>query len=91
MSEPNRSIPQRELRNDISKVLREVSEGNTIRVTVDGRPVADLVPVVDRRTAVPWADIVRMVEETPVDARYARDAAIDDPISGDDPWQPRER
>ncbi|MGZ5213636.1 MAG: type II toxin-antitoxin system Phd/YefM family antitoxin, partial [Actinomycetota bacterium] len=49
MSEPDRTIPQRELRNHIGKVLREVEEeSRTIRVTVDGRPVADLVPVSHR-------------------------------------------
>lgn len=42
-----REIPQRELRNDISRVLREVEAGERLRITVDGRPVADLVPLAD--------------------------------------------
>jgi prevent-host-death family protein len=36
-----KTIPQRELRNLISRVLREVEAGERIRITVDGRPVAD--------------------------------------------------
>ncbi|MGV9668693.1 type II toxin-antitoxin system Phd/YefM family antitoxin [Nocardia niigatensis] len=37
-------IPQRELRNDASRVLREVRAGRSYTITVDGTPVADLVP-----------------------------------------------
>jgi prevent-host-death family protein len=90
MSEPDRTIPQRELRNHIGKVLREVEEeGKTIRVTVDGRPVADLVPVSQRRTAVPWSELMRIIRETPVDAGFAKDSRIEEEISDDDPWEPR--
>ncbi|MHB1836168.1 MAG: type II toxin-antitoxin system Phd/YefM family antitoxin [Solirubrobacteraceae bacterium] len=39
-----RSIPQRELRNDIARVLREVAAGDELTVTVRGRPVAELRP-----------------------------------------------
>jgi prevent-host-death family protein len=38
-------IPQRELRNDVSAVLRRVTAGERLRVTVAGRDAADLVPV----------------------------------------------
>jgi prevent-host-death family protein len=40
-------IPQRELRNDVSAVLRRVMAGEQLRVTVAGRDAADLVPVED--------------------------------------------
>jgi prevent-host-death family protein len=40
-------IPQRELRNDVSAVLRRVMAGEQLRVTVAGRDAADLVPVDD--------------------------------------------
>ena len=89
MSEPDRTIPQRELRNHIGKVLREVQEGKTIRVTIDGRPVADLVPVSQRRTAVPWSELMRIIQETPVDPGFAKDAKIEEEISDEDPWDPR--
>lgn len=38
-------IPQRELRNDVSRVLRRVMAGERLRVTVAGRDAADLVPI----------------------------------------------
>ena len=38
-------IPQRELRNDVSGVLRRVMRGERLRVTVAGRDAADLVPI----------------------------------------------
>jgi prevent-host-death family protein len=40
-------IPQRELRNDVSAVLRRVMAGEQLRVTVAGRDAADLVPIED--------------------------------------------
>lgn len=53
-------IPQRELRNDASRVLREVRAGRSYTITVDGTPVADLVPHrnLRRRAAVPLAEAV---------------------------------
>ncbi len=38
-------IPQKQLRNDVGKVLRRVEAGETLTVTVAGRPVAELRPV----------------------------------------------
>jgi len=46
-------IPQRELRNDVSAVLRRVMAGEPLRVTVAGRDAADLVPIDD---APSWTD-----------------------------------
>ena len=43
------SIPQRELRNQVSEVLRRVEAGETLMVTVAGRPVAELSPAARRR------------------------------------------
>ncbi|MFC9661494.1 type II toxin-antitoxin system Phd/YefM family antitoxin [Nocardia sp. NPDC127606] len=53
-------IPQRELRNDASRVLREVRSGQSYTITVDGTPVADLVPHrnAHRRAAVPRAEVI---------------------------------
>ncbi|MCL2482796.1 MAG: type II toxin-antitoxin system prevent-host-death family antitoxin [Propionibacteriaceae bacterium] len=44
-------IAQKELRNDIGSVLRRVEAGETMTVTVAGRPVAELRPA-SRRTWV---------------------------------------
>lgn len=39
------TIAQRDLRNDVSSVLRRVAAGESFTVTVRGEPVAELVPV----------------------------------------------
>jgi len=38
-------IPQRELRNNVSEVLRRAEAGERITITVNGRPVAELGPL----------------------------------------------
>ena len=73
MSEPEREIPQRELRNDISRILKEVSMGKRLRVTVKGRPVADLVPVSEGDRFVPRANLERLLREAPLDEGFTRD------------------
>ncbi|MCV6969407.1 type II toxin-antitoxin system Phd/YefM family antitoxin [Mycobacterium bohemicum] len=42
-------VASRELRNDTAGVLRRVREGEDVTITVNGRPVAVLVPVSPRR------------------------------------------
>jgi prevent-host-death family protein len=44
-----REIGVRELKGNLSSVLHRVDEGEQIRVTVRGRPVADIVPAGARR------------------------------------------
>ena len=43
------TIAQKELRNNVGEVLRRAEAGETITVTVAGRPVAELGPVHRRR------------------------------------------
>ena len=38
------TIPQRELRNRVSEVLRRAEQGEQFVITIDGRPVAELGP-----------------------------------------------
>lgn len=47
-------VPARDLRNDVSGVLRRVERGEHLRVTVSGRPVAELVPLPNRPRSMPW-------------------------------------
>lgn len=70
-----REIPQRELRNQVSKVLAEVAAGANFRVTVGGRPVADLVPVSADRTFVSRAEVDRILRTAPLDRGFANDLA----------------
>lgn len=72
-----KTIPQRELRNRISRVLREVEAGERMRITVDGRPVADLIPVGGvRRTFVPRDDIIVLLRRAPLDRNFERDLEV---------------
>jgi prevent-host-death family protein len=45
----SRTVSQRELRNDAAKVLRDVERGETVVVTRNGTPVAELRPLPPRR------------------------------------------
>jgi prevent-host-death family protein len=47
-------IPARDLRNDVSAVLRRVERGERLRVTVSGRPVAQLLPLPTRPRSMAW-------------------------------------
>lgn len=43
------TIPQKELRNNVGDVLRRVEAGETLTVTVAGRPAAQLSPLRPRQ------------------------------------------
>jgi prevent-host-death family protein len=68
-----REIPQRELRNNVAAVLREVESGTSLRVTVRGRPVADIVPVTGRKQGLSPEEVMRILAEAPLDAGFASD------------------
>jgi prevent-host-death family protein len=70
---PRREIPQRELRNNVGAVLREVEAGNPVRVTVRGRPVAELVPLSARKAHLSAAEVRRIIDEAPLDRAFAAD------------------
>jgi prevent-host-death family protein len=85
-----RVIPQRELRNNIGGILREAEAGTEFTITVHGRPAARLGPperTLERRLDVDAATIARLLDDTPVDARFAQDitalrlaeVAVEDP------------
>ena len=64
-------IPQRELRNDISSVLRRAENGESFTITVNGRPVAELGPL--RQSDSKRASLDAILARTPVDGRWAAD------------------
>ena len=80
-----RAITQRELRNDSAAVLRDVEAGQTLVVTRNGTPVAELRPIQSHRFA-PRAAIVAAAAPAPgVDAARFRadlDAVIDQSLNG---------
>jgi len=53
-----------------------VEAGAHLRVTVRGRPVADIVPVNARRTWVPRAEFERIRREAPLDPDCLRDVDV---------------
>lgn len=83
----DRTIPQRELRNNIAAVLRAAEAGETFTVTVRGRPVARVVPPGDPtrpRVDVDWATI-RDILALPADDDLAAELdAVEEPVG--DSW-----
>jgi prevent-host-death family protein len=65
-------INQRELRNDSAAVLRDVQAGETMIVTRNGTPVAELRPIAPRRF-MPRAAIADAARNAPpINARRFR-------------------
>ena len=85
-----KAIPQRELRNDVARILREAEAGAEFTVTVRGRPVAHLGPANEpaRRTNVDGQTLRAILAATPVDEDFARDIAEARSAEADprDPW-----
>jgi len=75
----HRTIPQRELRNDIGAILREAEAGTEFTVTVRGRPVARIVPLEEAprpRRYVDRETLLKLFRESPVDEEsWAADLA----------------
>lgn len=64
-----KTITQRELRNRMSRVLRRVEAGERLRITLDDRPVADLVPVrALHRSFVPKGQFLQLLKRAPLDS-----------------------
>lgn len=81
----HRSVSVRELRNHTADVVGAVRAGESLTLTVNRAPVADIVPHEEGRS--PWvasAKLRRIVEEAPADRELladladVRDAAVDD-------------
>lgn len=87
-------IQQSELRNDNAAVMRRVAEGESFVVTVNGRPVADVVPHrqdTGKRRFVPVADLVTAFAAAPApDAtKWRADLSAADEVFGvDEPRDP---
>jgi prevent-host-death family protein len=82
-------IAQRELRNQVSSVLRRAEQGERFTVTVGGRPVAELRPLSNYKRPAAPEKLATVLGETPVDTdwqsevRAMREA---DARRGRDPW-----
>lgn len=58
------TIPQKELRNDIGRILRRAEAGEEFTITVSGRPVARLGPLQEapEDEPSPWVDSADLVD-----------------------------
>jgi antitoxin (DNA-binding transcriptional repressor) of toxin-antitoxin stability system len=71
-----RAVSIRELRNSTSAVVSELEAGERLTLTVNRRPVADILPhVEDRDPWVPASELRRIMTEAPADARLLDDLA----------------
>ena len=80
-----RTITQRELRNDSGAILREVQGGQTITVTRNGVPVAELRAVPQRRFVLRAviAEAARRAPRVDFDRlRVELDAVVDQSVDG---------
>jgi len=77
-------VSVRELRNHVSAVLRRVEAGERLRVTVRGRPVAELAPLTQRPTSLPWDELWGQLENARADPGLADDLARLLPDTTDD-------
>ena len=58
----------RDLRNDLSAVLRRVEAGERMRITLRGRPVAELIPVGARPQSMSLEAFLAALESNGADA-----------------------
>jgi prevent-host-death family protein len=71
-----RLVSVRELRNHTASVVAALRDGESIALTVNGLPVADIVPYREERSPwVPVSVLRRIVEETPADPGLLTDIA----------------
>jgi prevent-host-death family protein len=75
-------VSVRELRNHTAEVLRRVEAGEHLTVTVDRRPVAELVPLPARTTWVPRERVIASLVQA--DPGLTNDLAAAQPDTIDD-------
>ncbi len=69
-------VASRELRNDTAGVLRRVQAGEEVMVTVNGKPVAQLVPLQQtRRRWLPRSELARRLRVVQADPGLRDDLA----------------
>jgi prevent-host-death family protein len=71
-----RDVSVRELRNSTADVIAELEKGERLTLTVNRRPVADIVPhVEDRDPWVPTSELRRIRDEAAADPGLLADLA----------------
>jgi antitoxin (DNA-binding transcriptional repressor) of toxin-antitoxin stability system len=63
-----RNVSIRELRNSTSNVIADLEAGERLTLTVNRRPVADILPHLEQRDPwLPASELRRIVHEAPAD------------------------
>lgn len=75
-------ITQRELRNSSARVMDAVERGETLIVTRNGTPVAELRPI-RRRTFVPAGEVKRLFTNLPRASHAAMRSEMDALLGAD--------
>lgn len=71
-----RNVSIRELRNSTSRVVAKLEAGERLTLTVNRRPVADILPHVEQRDPwVPSSELRRIVSEASADPGLLDDLA----------------
>jgi antitoxin (DNA-binding transcriptional repressor) of toxin-antitoxin stability system len=71
-----RNVSIRELRNSTAAVVAELEAGERLTLTVNRRPVADILPHTEGRDPwVPAAELRRIVRDAPADPKLLDDLA----------------
>jgi prevent-host-death family protein len=67
-------VASRELRNGTGALLKRVQAGEEVVITVNGRPVAQLVPIRPaRRRWIPWGELVERLRTKQADPGLRED------------------
>lgn len=77
-------VPVRELRNHTRQVLERVNAGESVTITVDGRPAAELRPIPARPRFLDRRSFVRQVLAHQADPDLAAELALLAPDTTDD-------
>jgi prevent-host-death family protein len=81
-------VASRELRNNTRAVLARVEAGESITITVDGRPVAVLQPIQRRRAWMTREEFINEILPHQADPGLLRDLREMNPETTDDiPWR----
>jgi antitoxin (DNA-binding transcriptional repressor) of toxin-antitoxin stability system len=72
----SRNVSIRELRNSTAAVVAELEAGRRLTLTVNRRPVADILPHTESRDPwVPASELRRIVRDAPADPELLDDLA----------------
>ena len=69
------SITVRQLRNEVSDIVRRAENGEELTVTVNGRPAARIVPLVTKPRSLPWHTLISAMGRAAADPELRDDLA----------------